>query len=142
MDVLPEQLNTDKSILIEHSLNAVKKLLSEFQEFAPYALCIALQGEIMPIKIETDSEKPVTKELLAKYEELLDAKLKNQEIRSYAIAYNMVVSTNNSGAVENTNAIAIKIKQTDLVKCNYYFYAYSFSPDKELLMGHSWGVNL
>ena len=142
MDTLPEQLITDKSMLNEHSLNAVKKLLSEFQEFVPYALCIALQGEIMPFKIETDSEKPATKELLAKYEELLDAKLKNQEIRSYAIAYNMVVSTNKSDAVENTNAIAIKIKQTNLLKRSFNFYAYSFSPDKELIMGESWGVNL
>ena len=130
-------IQVDKLTLINFSLEMVKKLLLENDEYYPIATAIDLNGETKPIMYFDGNENPFRGNLIAKYHEILDAKIENSEIRAYAIAYDVSVTRNNES--EKTDAIAMKIKHIETEEVIIYFYPYILTSEKKLVMDESWG---
>jgi hypothetical protein len=113
----------------------VKDLLLEDDEYYPIAISINKNGDIKPIMYFDGNENPLSKDLIAKYHEILESKIKTLEIRAYAIAYDVTVNIDN----EKSDLIAIKIKHIESEEVIIYFYPYTLTRERQLTIGESWG---
>jgi hypothetical protein len=111
--------------------------LLENAEYYPIATVIDLSGETKPIMYFDGNENPLSEDLITKYNEILETKIKNSEIRAFAIAYEVRVTRNNES--EKIDAIAIKIKHIETEEVIIYFYPYTLTQERKLIMGDSWG---
>lgn len=130
-------IKSDKIKLIDYSIELVKTLLLEYQEYYPCATTIDLDGEVIPISYFDGDDYPQSADLIDTYQVLLDKKINLDEIRAYSIAYDVRVNKNSEG--EKTDAIAIKVKHTETDEVIVYFYSYTLSSEGKLTMGDSWG---
>jgi len=130
-------IQVDKLSLINYSIKMIKELLLENAEYYPIATVIDLSGETKPIMYFDGNENPLSEDLITKYNEILETKIKNSEIRAFAIAYEVRVTRNNES--EKIDAIAIKIKHIETEEVIIYFYPYTLTQERKLIMGDSWG---
>ncbi len=130
-------IQVDKLSLINYSIKMIKELLLENAEYYPIATAIDLSGETKPIMYLDGNENPLSEDLITKYNEILETKIKNSEIRAFAIAYEVRVTRNNES--EKIDAIAIKIKHIETEEVIIYFYPYTLTQERKLIMGDSWG---
>ncbi len=130
-------IQVDKLSLINFSLKMTKELLLENGEYYPIASSINLNGDTKPIMYFDGNENPLCEDIITKYLEILEMKIKNSEIRAYSIAYDVRVSRNSES--EKTDAIAIKIKHIETKEIVIYYYPYTFSQQRKLTIGDGWG---
>ncbi len=130
-------IQVDKLSLINFSLKMAKELLLENGEYYPIASSINLNGDTKPIMYFDGNENPLCEDIITKYLEILEMKIKNSEIRAYSIAYDVRVSRNSES--EKTDAVAIKIKHIETKEIIIYYYPYIFSQQRKLTIGDSWG---
>ena len=130
-------IQVDKLSLINFSLKMVKDLLHENEEYYPIASAIDLNGDTKPIMYFGGNDNPLCEDVITEYLGIFEREIENSEIRAYAIAYDVRVSRNSES--EKTDAIAIKIKHIETEEVIIYYYPYTFTQQRKLAIGESWG---
>lgn len=127
----------DAKKLINYSVDFANKMLTENQEFFPFAVTINFDGELVMTGYFDGDEHPPSQDLINKLQLILDRQLENKERRVYALTYDVRVKKDESS--EKTDAIAIKIKRANTKEFTIYYYAYKLTPQKTVEHLYSWG---
>jgi len=130
-------IQIDKLNLINFSIKRVKELLLENDEYYPIAASVDLNGDTKSIMYFGGNDNPLCEDVITEYLGILERKIENSEIRSYAIAYDVRVSRNSES--EKADAIAIKIKHIETEEVIIYYYPYTFTNQKKLVIADGWG---
>jgi hypothetical protein len=129
-------IDKDELELINFSLDTIEALVIEFGEYFPIATAIGIHGETIPIHYFDGDDRPSSEDLIKQFVEILDKRINDSEIRSYAIAYDVIVQKNSES--KKTDAIAIKIIHNESVESVTYFFAYELTPEGKFEIGESW----
>jgi hypothetical protein len=129
-------IDKDELELINFSLRAIEDLVIKFGEYFPIATAISIDGETIPIHYFDGDEHPLSEDLIKQFVEILDKRINDSEIRSYAIAYDVIAQKNSES--KKTDAIAIKIIHNESVESMTYFFAYELTREGKFEIGESW----
>ena len=126
----------DTQKLIDYSIDFASKMLTEKQEFFPFAATVDLKGDIIMTSYFDGDDHPQSQDLINKLQLLLDRLLDSRERRAYALTYDVKVKKDDTS--EKTDAIAIKIKHTDTKDLRVYYFAYKLTTQKTVEHLDSW----
>jgi hypothetical protein len=127
---------TDILELLDYSISFATKMLTDFQEFFPFAATINEEGFLVPTAYLDSNERPLSNDLINKLELQLERQLSNRESRAYALTFDVKVKPAND--TEAKDAIAIRIKHVDQNDINVYYYTYLLT-DRNVELIDSWG---
>lgn len=130
-------IKVDTQRLIDYSVDFANKMLTDNQEFYPFAGAINLNGDIVMESHFDGDDYPLSQDLINSLQPLLDRQLENNERRAYALTYDVRVQKDN--ATEKTDAIAVKIKHTETKDITVYYFAYRLTAQKTVEHLDSWG---
>jgi hypothetical protein len=131
-----KDLYDENFILIDHSLRIIHPLLSLFKEYYPIASILTKEGEVKDFNDFKHHEYIKCEELIDEYENILNTKLLKSEIKSYAIAYDVIKARDKTS--ELTNAIAIKIKNNSKSKSNVIYFSYKIVKGNKFEITDTW----
>jgi hypothetical protein len=131
-------INGDKSKLIDFSIKTVESLLNEFGEYFPCAFYVDINGELNTLLNHAGDENPSCESVIIQYQQILDNKIAENLIRSYAIAYDVRTQKNSSSLI--TDAIAIRVIHIETHEIIIYYYSYHLTSDLKLELKGSWGI--
>ena len=134
-DCLMTLLSNDKIKLVESSINMVKSLLVEQDEFYPIAYVVNMDGKIENVSYFDGDETPESENLILKFIEIFEKKAENEEIRAGAIAYDVRVKSD-SGSV--SDAIAVKMIHIENPKFETTYYSYVKTESNMINIIESW----
>ena len=126
----------DTQKLIDYSVDFATKMLTDNQEFFPFAVTVNLKGDLITTGYFDGDDQPLSQDLINKLQPLLDRLLDNKERRAYALTYDVRVQKDNSS--EKTDAIAVKVKHTDTKNITVYYFAYKLTSQKIIEHLDSW----
>jgi len=126
----------DTKKLIDYSVSFAEKLLTDYQEFYPFASTINLSGELVQVEYFDGDDHPLSQDLINKIQPILDQKIDSKEMRAYALTYDVRVKRDHLS--DKTDAIAIKIKHRDLNDILVHYFAYRLTPQKTFEHLDSW----
>ena len=130
-------IKVDTQKLIDYSVDFAIKMLTDKQEFYPFAGAINLNGDIIMESYFDGDDHPFSQNLINSLQSVLDRKLGNNERRAYALTYDVSVQKDNT--TERTDAIAVQIKHTETLDITVYYFAYRFTTQKTIEHLYSWG---
>lgn len=130
-------ITDDKQKLIDYSVNFAISLLTDYQEFYPFAGTVNLEGEIVMESHFDGDDQPLSQDLINALLPILDRQLENNERRAYALTYDVRVQKDK--ASEKTDAIAIRIRHNESKDIVVYYFAYKLTPQNTVELLDSWG---
>lgn len=123
-------------LIIDNLLRVIHLLLLANGEFFPLATYKDVKGEISSFNNIDYSDLPQVEKNLKRYQTILEEKIKNQEIHSCGIAYDIL--TTNYHTKEKTSAIAINVLN---IKPNFsgtIYYSYNLPKGKSFEITGIW----
>lgn len=89
--------------------------------------------------IKTD-DYPSDEEMIVRYEKKLFKKLKSKKIKSYCIAYEVIVQRENQK--QKSNAIAFKIRNGNQLDSSILYYSYKLDKYRQMVVTDTWAENI
>ena len=127
----------DTKKLIDYSVDFADKMLTDNQEFFPFAAAIDFTGNLIMTSDFEGDDFPLSQEVINKLQSILDRQLDCKERRAYALTYDVRVQKDNLSEI--VDAIAIKIKHIDTQGITVYYFAYRLTSEKKVQHIDSWG---
>ncbi|RZK67058.1 MAG: hypothetical protein EOO95_04035 [Pedobacter sp.] len=124
----------DREVLIDYSITMAKVLITECQEFYPFAATIGLDGELIPLLNYDGNEFPSSIDVLLDLSNLLNSQLGKTK-RAYALSYNVLVIKNE----KKSDALAVRIKNVESEEVMIYYFSYALMEDNNVEILDSWG---
>ena len=131
-------IKDDTQKLIDYAVDFANKLLTDYQEFYPFAATINLNGNIIMESCLDGDDHPLSQDLITIFEPLLDNQLENCERRAYSLTYDVKVQKDDTNY--KTDAIAVKIKHAETTDITVYYFAYRLTEQNKVEHLDSWGV--
>jgi hypothetical protein len=129
-------LHDDKFIMIDHLHRVIKIVLETKKEFYPMAVALDLNNKIsLDVDIKTD-DYPSSIEMISRYDKELNRKLKNNEIQSFCVAYDVMTTRNIES--KKTDAITFKIKNSSTDETEILYYSYELNNNKKFELTDVW----
>ncbi len=130
-------LRDDTQSLIDHSVGFAEKMLTENQEFYPFAVMVNLDGELEMVSHFDGDDNPLSQDLINKLQPLLDKQIENKESRAYSLTYDAKVQK--EGSSEKLDAVAVRVRHIETQEVTVYYFAYRLTAQKEVEHIDSWG---
>ena len=127
-------IDRDKKVLIDYSINMAKVLIKECQEFYPFAATIGIDAELIPLLNYVGNDFPSSVDILLDLTNLLNLQLGKTK-RAYALTYDVLVTKNE----KKSYALAIKINHVESEEVVIYYFSYVLVNDKNIEILDSWG---
>jgi hypothetical protein len=131
------EIKKDIQKLIDYSVGFADKMLSDNQEFYPFAVTVNLDGNLVMNSQFDGDDHPLSQDIIDRLQPLLDNQLGKQECRAYALTCDVRVQKDNASA--KTDAISVKIKHTETNDITVYYFAYRLTATKTVEYLDSWG---
>lgn len=133
---MSNNLHDGNFLLIDNLFGLIKLMLKINIEFYPLATSLDLNNKVTSIEDIKTTDYPSAEEMITRYEKKLNAKLKNNKIQSYCIAYGVITARDSD--TEKTNAIAFKIKNNPAKEAEIFYHAYVLKSNKEFELIDAW----
>lgn len=122
--------------LIDYSVEFAKRMLTENQEFFPFAVTLNIHGDLIPATFFDGDDQPLSEDLLNNLQFLVDNKLSKREVIAYALTYDVLVKKNDHS--KKNDVITVKIKHTDIEESKLYYFTYRLLKQKGIEFIDSW----
>jgi hypothetical protein len=129
-------IKDDTQKLIDYSVDFAFKLLTDYQEFYPFAGSMSLNGIIAMESGFDGNDHPLSQDLMNALDSLLEGKIENHEIRAYALTYDVKVKRVDT--IAKIDAIAVKIKHAETKDTRVYYFAYRMAEGNKVEHLDSW----
>ena len=125
--------------LINHSHDMAEKLLLEQNgEFYPFGAEIDMYGELTHTALYRGDEFPPSQTMLTDFREYFENKIKENNMRAYAITFDCLAKRDSDS--DKTDAIAIECFSKQNGQRTTYYFPYKLVTNDNLEFGESWGI--
>lgn len=121
--------------LINYCHSFAESLLLEQEEFYPFGAYSDNEGELIPVGFYAGDDFPLSNTVIAGLKENFQKRLRDKEIRAYAITSDTRIK--NEQFPNTVDAISIQITQRDIDEVINYYFPYKLK-QKQIEFLESW----
>lgn len=133
-----ENINNDFQELINHCHSAAERLLLE-QEFYPFGAYTDNEGNLTPVGFHDGDDFPLSNTVINGLRDHFQKRLKNDELRAYAITLDTRVR--NEHFPDAIDAVSIRITHRDANESINYYFPYKVE-QKRIEFFEGWGEHV